>query len=99
VALAAEPGTTVTLSYRSAAFGRVKPQNRDRLAAAEQAGQLTVLLNSTVSRVDESTVVLDQQGQSIALANDVVIVCAGGILPTAMLKDLGVRVETKYGTA
>lgn len=99
VALAAEPGTTVTLSYRSAAFGRVKPQNRERLAAAEQAGQLTVLLNSTVSRVDESSVALDQQGQSIQIANDVVIVCAGGILPTAMLKELGVRVETKYGTA
>lgn len=99
VALAAEPGTTVTLSYRSAAFGRVKPQNRERLAAAEQAGQLTVLLNSTVSRVDESSVDIDQQGQSIHLANDVVIVCAGGILPTAMLKELGVRVETKYGTA
>lgn len=99
VALAAEPGTTVTLSYRSAAFGRVKPQNRERLAAAEQAGQLTVLLNSTVSRVDETSVALDQQGQSIQIANDVVIVCAGGILPTAMLKELGVRVETKYGTA
>lgn len=29
---------------------------------------------------------------------DVVIVCAGGILPMPMLKEIGIRVETKYGT-
>jgi len=28
-----------------------------------------------------------------------VIVCAGGILPTPLLKEIGVQVETKYGTA
>jgi len=28
-----------------------------------------------------------------------VIVCAGGILPTPMLKEVGIIVETKFGTA
>jgi hypothetical protein len=28
-----------------------------------------------------------------------VIVCAGGILPTAFLKSIGIDTETKYGTA
>jgi repressor of nif and glnA expression len=34
----------------------------------------------------------------VKLANDAVIVCAGGILPTPMLKEMGIRVETKFGT-
>jgi len=33
------------------------------------------------------------------IKNDAVIVCAGGILPTAFLNSIGVKVETKYGTA
>ena len=31
--------------------------------------------------------------------NDEVIISAGGILPTAFLKDIGITVETKYGAA
>jgi hypothetical protein len=31
--------------------------------------------------------------------NDAVIVCAGGILPAAFLKSIGIEVETKYWTA
>lgn len=98
VALAAEPGTPVTLSYRGDAFGRVKQANRERLAAAERDDRLTVVLNSTVARIEEKEVVLDRQGESIRLANDAVIVCAGGILPTAMLKAMGIGVDTKHGT-
>ena len=33
-----------------------------------------------------------------SLANDVVIVCAGGIVPNAFLASIGVAVETKHGT-
>jgi repressor of nif and glnA expression len=33
------------------------------------------------------------------IKNDAVIVCAGGILPTAFLHSVGIEVETKYGTA
>ncbi|AYH42413.1 NAD(P)-binding domain-containing protein [Azoarcus sp. DN11] len=99
VSLAAEPDTRVTLSYRGDAFGRVKPKNRDRLAEAEGAGRLTVVLNSTVTLVEADHVVLDHKGERLALDNDMVIVCAGGILPTAMLKAMGVEVETKYGSA
>lgn len=98
VALAEEPGTRVTLSYRGDAFGRVKPKNRERLTEAESDDRLTVILNSTISRIETRQVVLDQKGKPITLDNDAVIVCAGGILPTAMLKTMGVQVDTKYGT-
>lgn len=98
VALADEPDTTVHLSYRGGAFGRVKPKNRERLAAAEGVGRLHVLLESTVSRIDADSVALQWKGESIVLDNDAVIVCAGGVLPIAMLKAMGVEVETKHGT-
>jgi thioredoxin reductase len=99
IACAEEGGATVTLSYRSEAFSRVKPKNRERLAAAQKSGKLAVMLQSSVKKVGTKTVELEQQGKPVELKNDAVIVCAGGILPTPFLKDIGVMVETKYGTA
>lgn len=99
VAIAGQPGAHATLSYRGDAFARVKVQNRERLAAAQISGQLTVLLNSTVEAIDPQRVLLKCNGKAMAIDNDTVIVCAGGILPTPMLKDIGVMVETKFGTA
>lgn len=98
VAIAAEEGSSVTLSYRGEAFGRVKQKNRERLAEAEEKGSLRVMLGSTVSRIETESVVL-QCENTVELANDAVVVCAGGILPTPMLKEMGIRVETKFGTA
>jgi thioredoxin reductase (NADPH) len=96
---AGEPRTTVALSYRSEAFSRVKPANRERLQRAEKAGKVKVLLSSNVEEIGEDSVVLEHGGKKIRLKNDAVIVCAGGILPTPFLKDIGVQVDTKYGTA
>jgi thioredoxin reductase len=99
LACADEPGTSVALSYRSEAFGRVKAKNRERLQACEKAGRIKVLLKSNVKQIGAKNVVLDHDGSSVDLRNDAVIVCAGGILPTPFLKEIGVMVETKYGTA
>jgi thioredoxin reductase (NADPH) len=97
VAIAAEEGSAVTLSYRGEAFGRVKQKNRERLAEAGAKGRLTVLLGSTISRIEAEFVYLEC-GETVKLVNDAVIVCAGGILPTPMLKEMGIRIETKFGT-
>ena len=97
VAIAAEEGSPVTLAYRGEAFGRVKQKNRERLAEAESKGRLKVMLGSTISRIEAECAYLDC-GETMKLANDAVIVCAGGILPTPMLKEMGIRVETKFGT-
>jgi len=99
LACADESGTRVVLSYRSEAFGRVKPKNRERLAAAEKGGRVRVLLKSNVKEIGQKNVVLEQEGKTMQLPNDAVIVCAGGVLPTPFLKEIGVLVETKYGTA
>jgi thioredoxin reductase len=71
--------------------------------AAERAGRLRVMLNSQVKRITPEAAVIErggeQAGREETLPNDGVIVCAGGVLPTEMLKSIGVWVQTKYGTA
>jgi thioredoxin reductase (NADPH) len=97
--IAEEAGTTVTLSYRSEAFGRAKQKNRVRVDAAVKTGALTVMLKSKIKAIGEKDILIEHDGKKLTLKNDAVIVCAGGILPTAFLKSCGIEVETKYGTA
>lgn len=97
--IAEQPGSSVTLSYRSDAFSRAKEKNRQRVQEAEAAGTLRVLLKSTVKEIRADSVILEQEGNVIDIPNDAVIVSAGGVLPTPMLKAIGIQVETKYGTA
>ncbi|ADE11104.1 NAD(P)-binding domain-containing protein [Sideroxydans lithotrophicus] len=99
IAIAEQPGTTVTLSYRSEAFGRGKTKNRERLKEMTDKGRITVLLKSNVKQVSKGKILLEQESRMIEMPNDAVIVCAGGILPTPFLKQIGVMVETKFGTA
>jgi thioredoxin reductase/NAD-dependent dihydropyrimidine dehydrogenase PreA subunit len=96
--IAEEPGTQVILSYRSGAFTRAKQKNRQRVTDAEQRGNLKVLLKSNVKEILPDRVVIDHRGNMIEAQNDAVIISAGGILPTGMLKELGINIETKYGT-
>jgi thioredoxin reductase/ferredoxin len=97
--IARQPGTTVTLSHRSEAFSRAKVKNREDVEAARKSGRLKVLLQSSVKRIGQHDVEIEQNGQRMQIRNDAVIVCAGGILPTAFLESVGIEVETKYGTA
>ena len=99
LAIIDESGTTVTLSYRSEAFGRVKEKNRQRLQEAEKKGRVKVLLQSNVKKIEPGKVSLDHAGKAVEIKNDAVIVSVGGVLPTPLLKEMGVMVETKYGTA
>jgi thioredoxin reductase/ferredoxin len=98
IALAGEPGTRVTLSYRSAAFSRVKPKNRDTLERLAAQGRVDVLLNSEVEAISDAQVSLRTAEGRRMLDNEAVIVCAGGLLPTPLLKQMGIQFETKYGT-
>ena len=97
--LAEEPDTTVTLSYRSEAFARAKEKNRQKVSLAEAEGNLKVLFKSNVKEITKDKVSIDQQGEIIEIPNDGIIVSAGGILPTPFLKEIGIEIETKFGTA
>lgn len=97
--IAEEPGTEVTLSYRSDGFSRAKPKNRDRVAELEQLGKLRIMLSSNIGEIGAGDVAINDGSGEKRFGNDAVIVCAGGILPTAFLKGIGIEVETKHGTA
>jgi len=99
VAIAELEGGTVTLSYRGDSFSRAKPKNRQRVDSAVKAGRLDLRLGSEVISIEERRVRLREARREFALENDAVIVCAGGILPTEMLRGIGVEVETKYGSS
>ena len=49
--------------------------------------------------IQSKTVTVTRAGRHEDLANDAVIVCAGGLLPKPLLQKAGVEFETKYGTA
>lgn len=95
--IAAEPGTQVTLSYRSNAFSRVKAKNRQRIEEASAQNRIRLMLESTVSLIASDKVVLKQREQTVEIPNNAVIVCAGGELPTPFLKKMGITVEAHYG--
>ncbi len=99
LAIADVAGSEVSLSYRSESFSRAKAKNRDRIDSYSREGKVKLYLPSTLSKIDETRVTLDCNGERTVLANDTVIINAGGILPTGFLKQIGVEVDTKYGTA
>jgi thioredoxin reductase len=94
LALAAQPGNRVTLSYRKESFFRVKPRNRDKLESAADGLRVTVMLGSRVEAITPEAVHLrvknDQGELSRILGNDFVFIFAGGVPPFKLLREAGV---------
>jgi thioredoxin reductase len=100
LSIAAERGTTVTISCRGDdIFTRPKEKNRQQLNQSVEKKRITVYLDANVKEIGPDTVTLTHEGKEIEMKNDAVIVCVGGTLPTPMLKEIGVMVNTYYGTA
>lgn len=99
IALSEQDGTEVILSYRGAAFSRVKQKNRALLEQQQKLGRLRVMLSSKVRCILESEVEIEHDGEVQRHRNDAVIVCAGGLLPTPLLQKIGIRFDTKFGSA
>ena len=97
--LARSSAASVTLAYRGATPARARAQSRRRLDDAMAAGRVTCLAETQVSAIEADRVILERLGRTEALRNDAVIVCIGGLLPTSLLGEIGVGVETKYGAA
>jgi hypothetical protein len=103
LALAAQPGNRVAMSYRGSAFARIKESNRRRIDAAIAARQIAVHWSTTVAEIAPGAVGLSavsQEGprQALELPIDRIFVFIGGELPTAFLRDCGVQIDVKFGT-
>ena len=94
----ASPGN-VTLCYRGESFNRAKRKNRETLTAFSRTGQLAVHLNTNLICIEANTVHIETEGEVRELPNDHVLICIGGEPPTEFLKQVGIKVVTKYGEA
>lgn len=99
ISVALEPDTHVTLVHRSEGFNRAKSKNLEKLKQLVEAKRLQVLMKTSPIRIESDSVILNTPDGTQPLANDAVIICAGGELPTGFLQQIGIAVETKYGTA
>lgn len=99
ISIAEQPGARVTLSYRGQGYSRAKLKNRDRVARLVAEGKIDERLESTVARIDADEVTLIQRGEPMTIANEAVIICAGGLLPTQFLREAGIDIERKFGSA
>jgi thioredoxin reductase (NADPH) len=88
--LAHQVGNTVTLSYRQAAFGRIKQRNTQRLEESVRKGKLKVIFNSNPVEFTPDAVMLEVKGSVQKIPNDYVWIFAGGEPPTAFLKKIGI---------
>jgi thioredoxin reductase (NADPH) len=89
----------VTLIHRGQSFERVNQQNRKWLEEADVKQRLKIILKASVTMIHADRVEIEVDGQRHELKNDVVIVCVGGLMPMALLGQIGVEVATKYGTS
>ena len=98
LALSAQPGNRVRISYRRDSFSRVKPKNRDRLEGAMGGGAIDVLFSTRVSGIEQNHVLLSNGTDPMRLPNDRIFVFIGGVLPTPFLEACGIEIDTKFGT-
>ena len=89
----------VTLSYRSEAFSRLKPQNRVNLEDAIKRNKLNVRLKSNLTSIQDRSVFLQEEhsAEPVELPNDLVYIFAGGELPTQFLQKAGVQITKRFG--
>lgn len=98
LALAEQPGTEVRLSYRKERFSRIKPLNSERIERAIEAGQVQFLPQTNLAAIGPDTVTYrDEADDERTLGNEYVFVFAGGTLPTRMLQDLDIQIDTRFG--
>ena len=96
-ALLLAPENTVTLSYRSENFNRLKPKNLSKIKEAIDKILIRMEFSSTVKNITEKEVFLEKGSETLKIANDLVYIFAGGELPTQFLKNSGIEITKRFG--
>ncbi|HEX8794926.1 MAG TPA: NAD(P)-binding domain-containing protein [Polyangiaceae bacterium] len=94
IALARQPGSTVTVSYRGADFSRGRAANVDAMRRLVASGRVRLLLQSQVVRVDTRWALVRTPEGVEKVAVDTVLALIGGEPPTALLRAAGLRLAS-----
>jgi thioredoxin reductase/NAD-dependent dihydropyrimidine dehydrogenase PreA subunit len=98
VQLAEKSSAKVTVSYRGATFSRCRAVNQRRIEQLRGEGKIDVRFSTNVSRIEERAIVLrSDAGEEVRIANDFVLVLAGGELPVQFLSSMGVEMRRYHG--
>jgi thioredoxin reductase (NADPH) len=97
LALADQPGTTVTLVHRGDDFGRCKPDNQHALEAARAEGRLAVRTGSQVRAVTADHLELRSPGGTASIPASLVVCCLGAELPSRWLRGLSIELRELRG--
>jgi thioredoxin reductase (NADPH) len=87
----------VILSYRSEAFNRIKPMNREKVNEAAKRGVLKVIYKSNLLAIAKDHVTMAIENEEINVKNNLVYIFAGGELPTDFLQKAGVQITKRFG--
>ncbi len=91
VAIARQPGTTVTVSYRGKDFARGKARNIAELKSLVARGRITLIFESEVRRVEVGRATLVVRGEKRIVSTDGIIVLIGGVASSDLLIRAGVK--------
>lgn len=97
IALARQPGTEVTISYRGTGHRRGKRRNIDELGRLVAAGRARILFETSVQRIEAGRVALRSPTGLRAVACDALLVMIGSVVPWELLERAGVRRENAGG--
>jgi thioredoxin reductase (NADPH) len=90
----------VTISYRSGSFSRIKPKNLERILNAQSRQKVKIIFNTNVKEIkDDKVVLLTLDNNMLEIDNDLVLIFAGGELPTQFLERTGIKITKKFGEA
>jgi len=95
VALARQPGTTVTVVHRGSTFTRGKSRNIDEVKRMHAAGRLSLRFEAEIAALDPEVATLRSRGRDERVPYDAVFVLIGSIPPWDTLKACGVRVAAE----
>lgn len=92
---------TVSISYRSATFSRLKPKNTEKIKNLESSGKVKIYFSTNITEIgtDDITFMSSVTNEIITIKNDLVYIFAGGELPTQFLIKAGITVDKKFGEA
>jgi len=97
IALAHQPGTSVTISYRGASIARGKQRSVTELRALAEKGRVTLAFESTLTRVDPGWATLAVRGETERIPIDAVLVLVGGVPSWDLVARAGVLLARESG--